>query len=401
MQNDSVLLITLGALLMLSPLVRSLIGRISLPAPVGYIALGFLISTLDYQWNFIDDTFEYVFSTLAEIGVVALLFRVGLRSHLQALISKLPDASLIWLGDVLANLLAGFALAYYLLGLSVGTALIIATAFSATSVAVSAAVWDELDLLGSARGTLLIDVAELDDLSGVVLLTVVLAILPVLQAGGAGLVGAAVGTALITLLKLLAFVALCYLFSRYLEERFTRVNRKLGEDSTALVITILGTGLTIAAFAGMLGFSLAIGALFAGLAFSRDPSVVRNDGRFTMFYEFFAPFFFINIGMQVDPTAFLIAADLGLLLFLAAAVAKLIGVTTPALLLQSKADALVLGVSMIPRAEIALLVAYQGRQLGDTLISEEVFAGIVTASVLSSIVAPPLVRWLLLRQQAR
>jgi Kef-type K+ transport system membrane component KefB len=397
-QNDAVLLITLGALLILSPLVRNLMARISLPAPVGYIVLGFLISTLDYQWNFIDRTFENVFSVLAELGVVALLFRVGLRSNLEALIAKLPDASLIWVGDVLANLLVGFTLAYYLLDLSLATALIIATAFSATSVAVSVTIWDELDLLNSATGTLLIDVAELDDLSGVLLLTIVLAILPVLQAGEAGLLGAASATAMLTVLKLIFFVGICYVFSRYLEEDFTRFNRDLSGDGTALVITILGTGLALSAFAELLGFSLAIGALFAGLAFSRDPNVIRNEGRFTLYYEFFAPFFFIHIGMQVDPATFMVGADTGLLLAGAAAAAKVIGVMIPALLLLNKADALVLGVSMIPRAEIALLVVYQCSQLGDELISPEIFAGIVLTSILTSIVAPPLVRFLLLRQ---
>lgn len=398
MQTDAVLLITLGSLLILSPIVKNLMARIGLPAPVGYIILGLAISTLNQQWNFINDTFEYVFSVLAELGVVALLFRVGLRSHLKALVAKLPDASLIWLGDVLVNLVVGFALAHYLIGLPLETALVIATAFSATSVAVSVSVWDELNLLNSVKGTLLIDVAELDDLSGVLLLTVLLAIIPVLQTGDTGPLQPASATALFTLLKLVAFVVLCYLFSRYLEEDFTRFNRKLGGDGTSLVITILGTGLAISAFAGLLGFSLAIGALFAGLAFSRDPSVIRNEGRFTYFYEFFAPFFFINIGVQVDPAAFLIAADMGLLFFVAAAGAKLIGVATPALALLSRADALALGVSMIPRAEIALLVVYQCSQLGNDVVPPDVFAGIVIASILTSIAAPPLVRWLLIQQ---
>lgn len=401
MQTDSVLLITLGLLLILSPIVKNLMARVSLPAPVGYIALGLAVSVLDHQWNFIDDTFGYVFSVLAELGVVALLFRVGLRSHLKALVAKLPDASLIWVGDVAVNVAAGFALSYYVLGLSLETALVIATAFSATSVAVSVSVWDELNLLSSSRGTLLIDVAELDDLSAVLLFTILLAILPVLQTGETGLLGPASATAFSTLLKLALFVGLCYLFSRYLEEGFTKFNRRVGGDGVAVIITILGTGLAISAFAGLLGFSLAIGALLAGLAFSRDPSVVRSEGKFTYFYEFFAPLFFINIGMQVDPDAFLIATGMGLLIFAVAAAGKLAGVAFPALFLLGRNDALALGVSMIPRAEIALLVVYQCNQLGNDLVPPEVFAGVVIASILTSISAPPLVRLLLVREAAK
>ena len=271
----------------------------------------------------------------------------------------------------------------------------IATAFSATSVAVSVSVWEELDLLRSSKGTLLIDVAELDDLSGVLLLTVLLAIIPVLLSGETGLLGSASTTALVTLVKFSVFVGFCYTFSRYLEENFTRFTRRAGGDGMAFVITILGTGLAISAAAGLLGFSLAIGALFAGLAFSRDPQVVRNEGKFTFFYDFFAPLFFIYIGMQVEPSAFLVAADIGLLLFAVAAVAKLVGVAVPALLMLQRTDALALGVSMIPRAEIALLVVYQCSLLGEDVVSEEIFAGVVIASILTSIVAPPAARKLL------
>jgi len=400
MQSDSILLITLGVLLILSPLVRSLAGRAGLPATVGYIVLGLAVSVIDNQWSFIDSTFEYVFSVLAELGVVALLFRVGLRCHIKGLLAKLPDASLIWCGDVAANLVVGFAVAYYVLDLQLATALVLATAFSATSVAVSVSVWEELDLLNSGRGTLLIDVAELDDLSGVLLLAVLLAIVPVLLSGGSGLLGAASATALFTLLKFSVFVGLCYAFSRYLEENFTQFTRRIGGDGTAFVITILGTGLAISAAAGLLGFSLAIGALFAGLAFSRDPQVVRNEGKFTFFYDFFAPLFFIYIGMRVEPAAFLVAADVGLLLFAAAAAGKLVGVAVPALAMLNRTDALVLGVSMIPRAEIALLVVYQCSLLGEDVVSQEIFAGVVIASILTTIVAPPLTRRLL-QGQAR
>jgi len=401
MQTETALLITLGVVLVLNPVVKHLMSRLGLPAPVGYIALGFLISALDKQLAFIDATFAYVFSVLAQLGVVALLFRVGLRSHLKALIAKLPDASLIWLGDVAANLVIGFVLARYALGLSLETALAIATAFSATSVAVSVAVWDELKLLNSGRGTLLLDVAELDDLSGVLLLTILVAILPVLQTGDGDLLGAATSTAGMTLLKLAGFIVICYLFSRYAEENFTRFNRRFGGDGNALVITILGTGLAISAFAELLGFSVAIGALFAGLAFSRDPAVVHSEGRFSFFYEFFAPLFFINIGMQVDPATFVVAAELGLVLFAAAAAAKLIGVTTPALLLMPRSDALVLGVSMIPRAEIALLVIYQCTQINADIVPPEIFAAVVVASILTSTLAPLLTRWLLVRKNRK
>jgi len=108
-----------------------------------------------------------------------------------------------------------------------------------------------------------VDIAELDDLSGVLLLAILLAIIPVLQGSAISLLPA-LGTTIITiLLKLVLFITGCYLFSHYLESDFTRFNRRWENSTTGLTITVLGAGLAIAAVAGYLGFSLAIGALFA------------------------------------------------------------------------------------------------------------------------------------------
>ena len=187
MQSDYPLLITLGTLIVLAPIIRSLLERIGVPALVGYIGLGFAVSAMDNLWSFITPASESVFSAMAQLGIVALLFRVGLKSHTSALLAKLPDASIIWIGDVLANLAIGYLVSRYVLALPMETSLVIAAAFSATSVAVSVAVWDEANQLSTSRGQLLVDVAELDDLSGVLILAVLLAIIPALQEGGSQL----------------------------------------------------------------------------------------------------------------------------------------------------------------------------------------------------------------------
>lgn len=394
-ESDYPILITLGCLMILSPLVKSILDRVGIPALVGYIGLGFVIRILDHQWSFISTAFDNTFSTLAQLGVVALLFRVGLKSHTQALLKKLPDASPIWLGDVLTNLALGFVVSHYALSLPLETSLVIATAFSATSVAVSVAVWDEVHKLNTPKGQLLVDVAELDDLSGVLLLAILLAVIPVLQ-GGNGVILTLVGTTtLMVLLKLVLFITGCYLFAHYLEADFTRFSRDIENSTTAMTITILGAGLAIAAVAGYLGFSLAIGALFAGLAFSRDPEAVHNKAKFTYFYEFFSPFFFIYIGMQLDPDVISGSLGIGILLFAVAAIGKIIGVAVPALRSLSKRDAVLLGISMVPRAEIALVIMFQCRQLGENFISEEIFASMVLVSLTTSIVAPLMLRSLL------
>lgn len=401
MQSDNVLLITLALLLVLAPLVRSLLVRNGIPALVGYIALGFLVSILDHQWLFVNTVFENTFSVLAQLGIVALLFRVGLKSHTRALLAKLPDASLIWIGDVLTNLAIGYLVSFYVLHLSLETSLIIATAFSATSVAVSVAVWDELRLMNTSRAQLLVDVAELDDLSGVLLLAILLAVIPVLLGEDGNLLSLIGTTTFTVLLKLALFVTGCYLFAHFLEAGITRFSREQEGSATAVTITILGIGILIAAVSGYLGFSLAIGALFAGLAFSRDPQAVHADTRFGYFYEFFTPFFFIQIGMQIDPGTFFTSITLALLLLVAAIVGKVVGVGGAALVKLPKTDAMLLGVSMVPRAEIALVVIYQCQQVGGNLVPDKIYTAMVWVSVMTSIVAPLVVRSLLTRQTGK
>jgi len=161
---------------------------------------------------------------------------------------------------------------------------------------------------------------------------------------------------------------------------------------------VLGAGLTIAAAAGYLGFSLAIGALFAGLAFSRDPQAVHTDAKFSYFYEFLTPFFFIHIGMQVDPGAVVPSLGLAAILFIPAALGKFFGVAAPALRIVKKLDAVLLGLSMIPRTEIAMVVVYQCREFSDNIVPENVFAAMVLVVVMTSIMAPLILRSLLAKQ---
>jgi Kef-type K+ transport system membrane component KefB len=395
MTAEYALLITLGGLLIFSPMVKSMLLRLNIPAMVGYIVLGFLISLLNHHWQFISKSFDNTFSVLAQLGVVALLFRVGLKSHTEALLEKLPEASPIWLGNVLISLALGFVISRYALALPLETSLVIATALSATSVAVSVAIWEDMHKLGSSKGRLLVDVAELDDLSSVLLLAILIAILPVIQSGNGEILPLIGTTTLTVLMKLILFVSGCYLFAYYLEARFTRFSREVEHSTTALTITILGAGLAIAAVAGYLGFSLAIGALFAGLAFSRDPEAVRTQGKFAEFYEFFTPFFFIHIGMQIDPAHVPAALGPGIVLLVAAILGKVIGTAVPALRIMSRQDALLLGISMIPRAEIALVVMYQGHRLDDSIISAQVFSAMVLVSLGTSIIAPLLLRSLM------
>jgi Kef-type K+ transport system membrane component KefB len=401
-ESGGLLLIVVGVVLASGPVTKQACHRCGVPVSVGFIVVGLIVGAVLRSFGEASfPVFNGIFAVLAQLGVVALLFRVGLRSHTSALLAKLPDASIIWIGNVVGSAAAGFLVSYYLLDWSLETSLVVGTAFSATSVAVSLAVWDELGLADTDTGAMLLDVAELDDLSAAVILAVLIGTLPTLLNGESGLLFHA-GTSLgAVLVKLAVFIALCYLFAHFLEARFTEFNRRMSDTAASLTISILGMGLAIASMAAYLGFSVAIGALFAGLAFSRDPEAVRTDGSFTYFYEFLTPFFFVHIGMQVDPGALVTSLDIGLILFAAAALSKLVFTAGPALLSMGRRDSFNLGISMIPRAEIALVVIYECRAVAGDIVSPEVFAGMVVVSLATSIVSPVVLRMTLPREGPR
>jgi Kef-type K+ transport system membrane component KefB len=157
----------------------------------------------------------------------------------------------------------------------------------------------------------------------------------------------------------------------------------------------------IAALADWLGFSLAVGALFAGLVFSRDPVAVRTEASFEDLYAFFTPFFFITIGMHVAPTALTEAIPLGSVLLLAAVIGKWLGAGLPVWLSLGTSSAILAGTSMVPRAEIAMIVMHHGKRLGSDVIPEPVYAGMVMTTALTCIAAPLVLAPLLRRWPQR
>jgi Kef-type K+ transport system membrane component KefB len=122
---------------------------------------------------------------------------------------------------------------------------------------------------------------------------------------------------------------------------------------------------------------------------------VQTEGRFSYFYDLLTPFFFIHIGMQTDLLLMIQSFDVGLVLFIAASLSKLVFTAVPAMLSMSRNDALKLGVSMIPWAEIALVVIYECRAVSDQVVSSEVFAGMVLVSIVTSTVSPIVLRRML------
>lgn len=386
--NDIWLLMGLvGALTVVAILTRRFFTWIGVPTLVGYFLLGLLLAFVNQQRPFIVTDALHVFEFLGSVGVFCLLFRIGLESNVANLLAQLRRAIPVWIGNVVLSGVSAYLLARYLLGFELVPSLYAGIALTATSIGVSLTVWREAGALDTPSGGLLVDVAELDDLSGVALMVVLFAVAPVLIEGNGGLlpvIGTTIGW---LLLKAALFLAFCLLFARYLERPVTGFFKGL-EPAPDPMLLVVGTALMIASLGEGLGFSLPVGALFAGLVFSRDPDAIKVDASFSSIFDLFTPFFFIWIGLSLDVAA--IPAGLGIAgaIFAVAVFGKVAGTALPALPFLGASSALVLGVSLIPRAEIAMVIVAEGRKLGDWAMPPALYAGVVLASTMTCVLAP-------------
>lgn len=374
--------------------IRAWSERFALPAQVGYLLLGLGLRVADEQWQILFEDSRLGLDFLADLGIVALLFHVGLRSNPRTLAQQLPRAAAVWVSDVIVSAGLAFLTARWLLDLELLPSLFVAGALSATSVGVSLLSWEQAGALRSRAGVFLLDLAELDDLSAVLLMVLLISAVPTLTGDESAQFSAAAKDAAIAVFWITAIGLGAYLFARHVELKITTTFRRW-HDVSAMLVVVLGFGLVIAGLAGLAGFSAAVGALFAGLAFSRDPEAVRMDARFSVIYDLFTPFFFIAIGYAIEPSALGSALGIGGLLALAAIAGKVLGAGGASWRLFGARGALLIGASMVPRAEIAMVVIRRAKEAA--LVSESVYAGLVTVSAVTCLLSPIVVRYLLSR----
>jgi len=394
----SILILITGLLVLMSMLIKAGLERTVLPPLVGYLVLGFALRLAAAEYPLLPQGSEEILQFLANIGLVALLFRVGLESELNALLGQLKQASVAFIGDFFVNLTIGYATGYYLLGQSQATSLIIGAAFSVTSVGVTVSIWKGAGVLKSRNGSLLVDLAELDDISGVIVMALLFSVLPLLHEGSAhnsiaGLIGTTTG---IFVFKFVGFAAFCYFFTHYVTRPLVDLFERI-ETPPDPTLTIVGLGFVIAALTAMLGFSLAIGAFFAGLVFSKISEQLKIESAYLPLYDFFTPFFFIGIGFEVNPDVAGSSVGLGVILLALASLAKILAVGLPVYFMKDWKSAFLLGVSMVPRAEIAMVIIQQGLKLGKWAVPANIYGGMVVTAGLTCLLSPIAVHVLLKR----
>lgn len=384
----AILLLFMGFVTLLIVPVKALLGLVGVPALVGYILLGAILSFAIAGTDVLTPGFEDGVEFLAKLGIVALLFRAGLESDLKQMVKQLRNAAAVWVSDVSVSASLVFAVVYFWPGMGLIPALFSGIAASATSISVSIVVWEDSGAIDTREGAMLLDVAELDDLSSMLLMSVLFAVAPMLKTiPSDGIVFVALQTAVVELAWFVIFCAACYGFSRYVEHRFRLLFNRL-DKRVGTMLFAAGTMLLIAAGAELIGFSIAVGALFAGLAFSDDPQATRIDKAIEILVALFGPFFFLTIGLSLDLSQISEALGLTALMLAAAVSGKLLGAGLPSAALLSQSSGMLIGASMIPRAEIFLIVMLQGLSLGPWAVPPELYAAAVVTCLITCLLGP-------------
>jgi len=368
-----------------------LIGVVIGPYALGHIALpGFPdgLFPLSEFGSIAVSTELYAFATVASI---ILLFFSGLETDIGLFLKYSLAGVVIGLGGVLFSFVIGDFCGVLLLKTSfIDTrCLFLGVLSTATSVGITARILSDRKKMDSPEGVTILAAAVFDDVLGIIMLAVVLGITALLSGHAEGNFSAMaiLGIAGKAFGIWLGFTVLGLAFSRQLAAFL-----KLFKNNSDFSILAFGLALIIAGFFERHGgLAMIIGAYITGLSLSKTDIAAVIQGRLEGLYEFFVPVFFAVMGMMVNIREILSADVLifGGIYTLAAIFAKVIGCGGPALLLGFNVKgALRIGVGMVPRGEVALIIAGIGLTMG--VLDNQLFSIVILLTLISTIVAPPL-----------
>ncbi len=392
------LLLLLAFIVIAAKLAGAAANRIGQPAVFGEILVGLILgptvlNVLDwsvFQPGALPDhgvappRLYGVIHDLAELGVVLLMFIAGMETNLAEM--RRVGTVALWAatGGVLVPLAGGIGVSW-IFGLPlVWEGIFIGTILTATSVSISAQTLIELGQLRSKEGSTILGAAVIDDVQGIILLSLVVAFA---STGGE----AHVGDLGLVVVRMVAFFAAGIFLGRYFEGVATWAGR-LGVSEGLLAI-VLAVALIYAWAAEYLGGVAAItGSYLAGVLFARTSFKERIEhGVHPLTYSMLVPVFFISIGLAANGRELGPQAAFTVWLVIVAIMAKALGCGLFARVSGfNTAESVRVGVGMISRGEVGLIVAGYG--LAHGIIPQGVFSAAVIMVLVTTMVTPPLLR---------
>ena len=392
----------LALILVLARLGGALFERFRLPAVLGELLAGIVLGNLGLVGFHGFDALRSlpVVEAMAQLGVLFLLFQVGLESDVAKMAAVGGSATRVAVLGVVAPMLLGLGVSQWFLGhLHPLSHWFVGATLAATSVGITARVLGDLGKSASVEGRIILGAAVIDDVLGLVVLAVVSGLIAAADTGRAF---DAMGLAVI-IGKAVGFLLIAVVVGRWLSSVTFRFAARLPGEGLLLSFGVAFCFFT-AFLAGKAGLAPIVGAFAAGLVLEdvhyqalreRDPQKRDLSHLLAPIGALLVPVFFVLMGMGVDLSVFAQPSVMGFAgaLTLAAVLGKQVcslGVWGPGV------DRLAIGLGMIPRGEVGLIFASIGRTLtigGVRVVDDMVYSAVVVMVAITTLVTPPLLVW--------
>ena len=370
------------ALILLSTKLLGLVTRkFNLPQVVGALLAGVILGPACL--NILKET-DFI-STMAEIGVIVLMFTAGLESDISQLKSTWKESLLIASMGVLIPLIGGTIIAYFFNDGSLTTTsqflqnAFIGTILTATSVSITVEALRELGKITEKSATVIMGAAILDDIIGILVLTLL-----------TSMADSSVNVSIV-FLKIVGFFIFAFIVGYMIYIFFTKWVAKYGIDKRRFVIAAFVICLLMAFCAEeFFGVADITGAFIAGVVLSRNTETEYISNRFSiMSYMLLSPIFFASIGINmVIPELSGSIILLTIILVATAMITKVVGCGLSAKLCKyNKREAIQIGVGMMARGEVALIIANKGIKLGimNTFFLPSIIIMVITTAIMTPI----------------
>lgn len=370
-------------LLFAAKLMAELFVRLKLPIVLGELIAGMIVGPFAFGSLFTIGGAPLLqlsgeIKILGEIGAIVILFMAGLEMTPREFLRGGKASFTVGTLGVIVPFVAGFFV-LQLFGFHTYQAMLVATALTATSIAISVQVLSEYGKLKSAEARLIIGAAVVDDILAIAILSIVTS-----MGGGTDTVD--VVEISFTILKVLGFFAAMAIVAIFVVPRIATSSMWKAGGSVEGVVTAVFFG--TAGLAGSIGLSPILGSFVVGMALASSKVFERVEHYISKLGLIFAPLFFAIIGSQVDfrgisPEILILAA----IVIVIAITTKLAGCGLPALLfLKNKQQAKRVGIGMISRGEVGLIVAGVGLTSG--VLTSDVYSTIIIMVAVTTLITP-------------
>jgi Na+:H+ antiporter len=410
---SSAVLLGIAVMLILGKLGGEIFERMGQPGVLGELTSGIVLGNLVLFGFTGAETLKSneIIGALAEVGVIILLFEVGLESDLREMLEVGWSSLIVAVLGVIAPFLLGWAVATYFLPSEGRLAhIFIGATLCATSVGITARVFKDLNKLSTREARIILGAAVIDDVLGLLILAVIVGAISAATGGSAlSLVGVAVIAG-----KALLFLVGAIVVGHFVVPRVLRGAGKL-ESRGVLLTLAVAFCMALSWAAAKFGLAYIVGAFAAGLVLDEvhyKPAGGRKERDLHELLQpvstFLVPIFFVLMGMRVDLSLFARTELLGFAFALT--LVAIIGKQVCALgVIQGGINRLSIGLGMIPRGEVGLIFAGIGAtlMLPDAsgrlapVIGPATFGAVVIMVIVTTMVTPPLLKWSLGRVSNR